>query len=151
MEERSIKISAGGVEITVLLNDSRIAELVWSELPIEGSGSTWGDEIYFKTPVKAEEDGAREVVAMGDVGYWPPGQAIFDLRNEGRGHRDTTVPRLTLLMGSSRGSREIVDRVTTCRWTAAVPGIREPRRVSGQRHPQGSSLRRPGRRSLTRS
>jgi len=76
MEERSIKISAGGVEITVLLNDSRIAELVWSELPIEGSGSTWGDEIYFKTPVKAEEDGAREVVAMGDVGYWPPGQAI---------------------------------------------------------------------------
>ena len=76
MKERSIKISTGGVEVTALLNDSRTAYLVWAELPIEASGSTWGDEIYFRTPVQAEEDDAREVVEMGDLGYWPPGQAF---------------------------------------------------------------------------
>ena len=76
MKERSIKISTGGVEVTALLNDSRTADLVWAELPIEVSGSTWGDEIYFRTPVQAEEDDAREVVEMGDLGYWPPGQAF---------------------------------------------------------------------------
>ncbi len=76
MKERSIKISTGGVEVTALLNDSRTADLVWAELPIEASGSTWGDEIYFRTPVQAEEDDAREVVEMGDLGYWPPGQAF---------------------------------------------------------------------------
>ena len=76
MKERSIKISTGGVEVTALLNDSRTADLVWAELPIEASGSIWGDEIYFRTPVQAEEDDAREVVEMGDLGYWPPGQAF---------------------------------------------------------------------------
>ncbi len=76
MKERSIKISTGDVEVTALLNDSRTADLVWAELPIEASGSTWGDEIYFRTPVQAEEDDAREVVEMGDLGYWPPGQAF---------------------------------------------------------------------------
>ena len=76
MEERSIKISAGGIEVTALLNGSRTADAVWSELPIEARGSTWGDEIYFETPVRAEEDGAREVVEMGDLGFWPPGRAL---------------------------------------------------------------------------
>ena len=76
MKERRIKIFTGGVEVTALLNDSRTADLVWAELPIEASGSTWGDEIYFRTPVQAEEDDAREVVEKGDLGYWPPGQAF---------------------------------------------------------------------------
>ena len=58
------------------LNDTPTANLVWDSLPIEASGSTWGDEIYFRTPISAEEDNAREVVDMGDVAYWPPGQAL---------------------------------------------------------------------------
>ena len=50
---------------------------MWESLPIEASGSTWGDEIYFRTPISAEEDkNSREVVDMGDVAYWPPGQAL---------------------------------------------------------------------------
>ena len=76
MEERRVKITAGDVQIMAVLNDSRTADLVWSALPIEAGGNTWGDEIYFRISVEAEEEDGREVVDLGDVGYWPPGQAL---------------------------------------------------------------------------
>ena len=38
---------------------------------------TWGDEIYFRIPVEQDlEDTAVEVVAVGDLGYWPTGRAF---------------------------------------------------------------------------
>ena len=76
MEERRIKIAAGDIQVTAVLNESATADLVWSALPIEAPASTWGDEIYFRTAVRALEEDAQEVVGMGDVGYWPPGQAL---------------------------------------------------------------------------
>ena len=76
MQKRRIKIDAGGVEVTAVLNHSETAELVWDALPISASASTWGDEIYFRTELSAGEHDAREVVDMGDVAFWPPGQAL---------------------------------------------------------------------------
>ncbi|MCH9040451.1 MAG: hypothetical protein IIC23_13835 [Chloroflexi bacterium] len=76
MEGRRIKITAGDQQVTAVLNGSHTSDLLWDALPIEASGSTWGDEIYFRIPVDAEEDDAQEVVEMGAVGYWPPGQAL---------------------------------------------------------------------------
>ena len=76
MADKRIKITAGDLSVFAELNDTSTAKLVWESLPIEASGSTWGDEIYFRTPIFAEEENAREVVDMGDVAYWPPGQAL---------------------------------------------------------------------------
>ena len=76
MSDRSIRIVAGDVEISAELNDTPTADLVWDALPITASGSTWGDEIYFRAPVQAEEMDAVPTVEMGAVAYWPPGQAI---------------------------------------------------------------------------
>ena len=76
MAERRITITAGDIQVTAILNQSATADLVWSALPIEAPASTWGDEIYFRTAVQALEEDAQEVVGMGDVGYWPPGQAL---------------------------------------------------------------------------
>ena len=76
MKERKIRITAGPCMVTAVLNRSRTADLVWAALPIEASVSTWGDEIYFGTAVQAEEDDAQAVVNIGDVGCWPPGQAL---------------------------------------------------------------------------
>jgi uncharacterized protein len=73
---RRIKITAGGVSSEGELNESKTADAIWNALPITASASTWGDEIYFSTPVKAEEEGARATVDMGDLGYWPPGSAF---------------------------------------------------------------------------
>jgi len=76
MDERGIKISAGEVEVTAILNQSSTADLIWDSLPIEEPASIWGDEIYFRTSIEADEDDAQEVVDIGDIGYWPPGSAI---------------------------------------------------------------------------
>ena len=76
MSERSIRFMAGGVEVVAELYDTPTAGLVWEALPITASGSTWGDEIYFRTPVSDEERDAVPTVEMGAVAYWPPGQAI---------------------------------------------------------------------------
>ena len=76
MEQRRIRITAGSEAVTAVLNDSGTADLVWAALPLEASASTWGDEIYFRTAVEPGEEDGREVVDYGDVGYWPPGQAL---------------------------------------------------------------------------
>lgn len=77
MGDRKISIIAGDVSVTAALNDSRTADLLWDALPLEGAANTWGDEIYFRIGVQAdEEDGASDVVDMGAVAYWPPGQAL---------------------------------------------------------------------------
>ncbi len=76
MSQRIIRITAGGVEVTAALSDTPTADLVWDALPITASGSTWGDEIYFRTPASDEERDAVPTVDMGAVAYWPPGQAI---------------------------------------------------------------------------
>ena len=76
MAERAIRITAGTVSAEARLNDSRTAQAIWDALPIEAKGQTWGDEIYFGIGVHEAEDQAQEVVALGDLGYWPPGQAF---------------------------------------------------------------------------
>ena len=73
---RRISIDAGGIKLTAALNDSPTATQVWDALPIEASANIWGDEIYFRIPVQADEHDAVEVVDMGAVAYWPPGQAL---------------------------------------------------------------------------
>ena len=58
------------------LNDSSTAHMIWSALPIDKHGNTWGDEIYFSIPVRAQEEDAQAVVEEGDLAYWPPGTAF---------------------------------------------------------------------------
>jgi len=45
-------------------------------LPIESVAYRWGDEVYFSTPVKVDEENAVETVEKGTIAYWPPGQAL---------------------------------------------------------------------------
>ena len=73
---RKIRIKAGGILVTAELNETRTAEAVWQALPITGNVNRWGEEIYFSIPVSLEEENAREVVTIGDLGYWPPGSAF---------------------------------------------------------------------------
>lgn len=73
-----IRIRSGGVEATAVLDASATADAIWAALPIEGRAHRWGYEIYFRFRIGLvpREDGAREVVEVGDLGYWPPGQAF---------------------------------------------------------------------------
>ena len=76
LSKREIKITAGSVTVNATLNDTVTAHSVWEALPIEASANTWGDEIYFGIPVESSEEPDREVVDLGDLGYWPPGSAF---------------------------------------------------------------------------
>ncbi len=72
----TIKITAGKVSATAVLDGSRTADAIWRALPLEARASTWGDEVYFAIPVDCEPEAPREVVDLGDLGYWPPGSAF---------------------------------------------------------------------------
>ncbi|MCL6630954.1 MAG: hypothetical protein K6U00_15270, partial [Armatimonadetes bacterium] len=73
---REVRITIGDLEAVAELNDTKTADALWAALPIRARASTWGDEIYFGIPVDAAEENAKDVVEMGDVGYWPPGHAF---------------------------------------------------------------------------
>jgi len=45
-------------------------------LPIEAVARRWGEEVYFEVPAVVEPEAPVELVATGDLGYWPPGQAM---------------------------------------------------------------------------
>jgi len=72
-----ITITAGPVTLEAELNDSPTASKIWEALPITGRANTWGDEIYFEIPVRAElAPDARADVEVGELGYWPVGSAF---------------------------------------------------------------------------
>jgi uncharacterized protein len=72
-----IQIRIGHLTMEAELYDTPTAQKIARSLPISTSFNTWGDEIYFSIPVTSElADNAREVVELGDLGYWPPGRAF---------------------------------------------------------------------------
>ncbi len=73
---KGIKIILGNVKLEAELNNTKTAEAIFKALPIEATANTWGEEIYFGIPVKPQEEPDREEVEVGDLGYWPPGNAF---------------------------------------------------------------------------
>lgn len=72
-----IRITAGKVSMEAALAATPTARAVWDALPINASARRWGEEIYFEIPVALDpEPDATETVNLGDVAYWPPGQAF---------------------------------------------------------------------------
>ena len=72
-----IIISAGDISLAAVLNDSPTARQIWERLPMAGGANVWGEEIYFEIPVTAEQEpDARAQVEVGELGYWPVGQAF---------------------------------------------------------------------------
>jgi hypothetical protein len=74
---KKIRILVSDLRVEAELNESKTAQMVWEVLPFEAKTNLWGEEIYFSIPVKTgPEEGAREVVSAGELGYWPTGHAF---------------------------------------------------------------------------
>jgi len=74
--DKRIRIKAGSVEALAELNDTETAQAIWDALPIKGRANTWGDEIYFSIPLSIAQEKGQDLVEVGDLGYWPPGQGF---------------------------------------------------------------------------
>jgi uncharacterized protein len=72
-----IRIVAGRVTVEAELFDTACAQAIAKLLPINASPNEWGDEFYFSVDVKTSlDETATRNVKAGDIGYWPPGNAI---------------------------------------------------------------------------
>ena len=72
-----IRIIVGKVAVKAELGDTSLAENIAGKLPIETMPNEWGDEFYFGIPVRSGlDETATTKVKIGDIGYWPPGNAM---------------------------------------------------------------------------
>jgi uncharacterized protein len=71
-----IEIVFNKVIIEAQLNDSATAQKVLKVLPIKSDINLWGNEIYFEIDVKSEIEDGKELMDIGDIAFWPPGNAF---------------------------------------------------------------------------
>jgi uncharacterized protein len=77
MPNEKIKITIKGITLYAELFDTKTAMAIINLLPIETMPEEWGDEFYFETPVEMPlDDTATTKLRIGDIGYWPPGNAL---------------------------------------------------------------------------
>ena len=72
-----IRITWPGGEAIARLDDTPTSRALLAALPITARASTWGEEVYFRTPVHVPlEPDARQVVEPGTVCFWVDGDSL---------------------------------------------------------------------------
>ncbi|MBW1858195.1 MAG: hypothetical protein JRI42_07995 [Deltaproteobacteria bacterium] len=111
---RKIIIEAGKITSEAVLAETEAASAIWDALPIESTSNTWGEEVYFSTPVTLSlDETAKEVVDMGDLGYWPTGRALcifFGLTPMSRGDEIRPASAVNIV-GKIIGDPKLFDEV----------------------------------------
>ncbi|NQV98708.1 MAG: hypothetical protein HQ483_03335 [Rhodospirillales bacterium] len=73
----NVKITAGPVTLTVKPRNTPTAQAIIDALPFRASARTWGDEVYFDTPVLSSgEADATDLINAGELAFWLAGNCI---------------------------------------------------------------------------
>jgi hypothetical protein len=79
MMPTAITVRIGSLELSGELNDSATGKALAGTLPTNVKMSRWGDEYYGALPKALnmkEGPEAREEMEVGELAYWPPGNAL---------------------------------------------------------------------------
>ena len=72
-----IKISWDKDKVVGILDETPTAKKLFAALPCESTANTWGEEVYFCVPVRADlEPSAKQVVPPGTICFWCEGQSL---------------------------------------------------------------------------
>jgi len=73
-----MKLLVKSKTINLSLLDTETAKLISKSNNFSSTISTWGDEIYFKTPFKGIklEENSRDTMDFGEIAYWVEGNSI---------------------------------------------------------------------------
>jgi len=108
-----IVIKTEKVKMEAELNDSKTALAIWNALPLATEADTWGEEIYFEIPVKADLENGTEEVHIGELGYWPQGSCfciffgLTPISSEGKIKPASAVSIIGKLLGAPEKWKEV--------------------------------------------
>ena len=126
----TVIITLGKMSLTVDTLDTPTAAAILANLPFSSSAKTWGEEVYFSTPVQAQrEPDAREVVQPGEIAFWVEGDGIAI----GYGRTPLSRPgeiRLAARVNIWGKAREDI---------RVLKGVREGERITVALQPDGSA------------
>jgi hypothetical protein len=72
-----IRVESGNTSFEIELDDSATSKALLKAAPFESRANTWGEEVYFSTPVSAKlEANAKQVVEPGTVCFWTQGDSL---------------------------------------------------------------------------
>ena len=74
---KKIILKIGPISLAVKLLDTPTAKEILKYVPFTSSVNTWGNEVYFNTPVSvSKETDAKDIVKAGEIAFWVEGNCI---------------------------------------------------------------------------
>ena len=109
-----IRISWDKGEVFGVLTDTPTANKLLEALPCSSSANTWGEEVYFSTPVRTVlEADAQQVVPPGAICFWVEGQSLaipFGPTPISQGNECRLVTKVNLL-GKLEGNPRVLKSI----------------------------------------
>jgi uncharacterized protein len=115
-----ITLTVGKLQLAGQLNDSPTAVALVSLLPLTIQMSRWGDEYYGSLPEKlglSQAADAREEMVVGELAYWPPGNALCiffgptPVSTDNEPRAASPVNPIGIISGNTTTLRKLGDRI----------------------------------------